>query len=280
MRRCAPRSKGGVDDEFTRLDRRDGWASGPDDPSSATRFHSRADMEARASRASPVWRSSAIARRKGRTRAWRVLRSRIGFSWASPAAISWARASTWSPGRTSPTMPNFGASSAWNLEILRSREVAAPVGPEEQGPHDLHAVARHEAGRKVGSVLEVGVVGGEHDVAQHSQLRVDRHRAVDRGDHRYLDVEHLVDQAVALPDDAVPHGGVGPTLGQRVAAVAQADEGVAGPGEDHDPVLPVGGDGVGQFVEPPGGRTAREERKACWRPRMRISARISGRRHD
>jgi hypothetical protein len=99
----------------------------------------------------------------------------------------------------------------------------------------------------VRGVLEVGVLGGEYDVAQHGQFGVDRHRTVDGRDHRYLDGEHLVDQAIALPDDAVPHGGVGPALGQRVGTVAEADERVAGAGEDHDPVLAVGRDRVEQL---------------------------------
>jgi hypothetical protein len=115
---------------------------------------------------------------------------------------------------------------------------------------------------KVGGVLEVCVVCGEHDVAQHGQLRVDRDRAVDGGDHRYLDVEHLVDQAVAFPDDAVPHGGVGPALGQRVGPVAEADERVPGAGEDHDAVLPVRGDGVEQLGQLLVGPAAPQQRRA------------------
>ena len=156
-------------------------------------------------------------------------------------------------------MPSCRASSAVDL-LAREQEVAAPVGAQQQGPHDLHRVARHQAAGEMGGVLEVGVLGRQHHVAQHGQLGVDRHRPVDGGDHRHLDGQHLVDQPVALPDDPVPHGGVGPALGQRVGAVAQSDERVAGAGDDHHPVLPVRGDGVEQLGELLVGRSAPHQR--------------------
>ena len=92
----------------------------------------------------------------------------------------------------------------------------------------------------------VGVAGDDH-VGEQGVLAVHRHRAVDRGDDRDLQVGQPLDAAPALD---VQH--VGP---HRLGDIAQAgpvdvvDEAVAGAGEDQDPVAGVEGDVLQQARE-------------------------------
>ena len=78
--------------------------------------------------------------------------------------------------------------------LARQQEVARAVVPGEDAPDDVLAVAGHLAAREVRRVLEVGVLGGQHDVAHERHLGVHVARAVDRADHRHVDVEHVEDE--------------------------------------------------------------------------------------
>src|SRR5256886_11885883 len=61
--------------------------------------------------------------------------------------------------------------------------------PDHLRPHDVQAVARHDAKSRMRCVPKVRVLGSKHDVAEKGVLGVGGHRAVDRGDHWHLDVE-------------------------------------------------------------------------------------------
>src|SRR5437870_3444382 len=75
--------------------------------------------------------------------------------------------------------------------------------PDDLRPHDVQAVARHDAKSRMRCVLRVRVLGSKHDVTEKGVLGVGGHRAVDRGDHRHLDVEKVLEDFGALAEDLV-----------------------------------------------------------------------------
>ena len=75
----------------------------------------------------------------------------------------------------------------------------------------------------------------QHDVAQHGQAAAQADgRAVDRGDHRQREAEHLLDDLRAFPQALVPGHRVVEERGDPVQVAAGAER-PPGAGEDHHP---------------------------------------------
>ena len=82
--------------------------------------------------------------------------------------------------------------------LSRQEKISAAVESQQQGPHDVHAVARDKTAGEMGRVLEGRMVSGEDDVPQQGKLGVHRCRAVDGRDHRRLDLEQIHEQTLGV----------------------------------------------------------------------------------
>src|SRR2546426_4965007 len=82
----------------------------------------------------------------------------------------------------------------YRAELLPAQQKVPTTNlPDDLRPHDVQAVARHDAKSRMRCVLKVGAFGGDDDVTEQGVLGVRGHRAVDRGDHRHLDVEKVLE---------------------------------------------------------------------------------------
>ena len=103
----------------------------------------------------------------------------------------------------------------------------------------MHAVTGHQAAGKVGRILKNSPFRGQHNIAHHGQLGVDNRRAVDRSDHRDLDVQQIHQQALGVG------GHMSPLAGADLAKAVRSKLGgkrVTRPGQDDDPVVRVAAD--------------------------------------
>jgi hypothetical protein len=125
------------------------------------------------------------------------------------------------------------------------QEIAAAVHAQEERVDDVHPVSRHDVRHEMRGILELCGLGREHDVAQQRDLGVAPRRAVDRADHRDLDVQEVHQEMPALPVNAIdPLDRRARREGRRPGSRARPRELVPRPGQDDDPILAVGPDVV------------------------------------
>jgi hypothetical protein len=90
-------------------------------------------------------------------------------------------------------------------------------------------------------VGQVRGLGDQHDVTQHRQAAAETHRrAVDGGDHRQREAEHLLDDLCALAEALVPGDRI-VEEGRDPVQVAARAERPSGAGQDHHLGRSVGG---------------------------------------
>ena len=120
--------------------------------------------------------------------------------------------------------------------LAAEQEIATADLADDLGPQDVQAVAGHDAECGMRRILEVRVFGGNDDVAEQRILGVDRHRAIDRRDHRDLYVEKVLEDLRALPEDLVVSSGR-----EEVESIRRdlGAEFIARAGQDDDVVLGI-----------------------------------------
>ena len=88
------------------------------------------------------------------------------------------------------------------LNFLAGEQETAPaIRAKQFEPQYMDPVSGNESERKMRQILEIGIVGADHDVAKQCQLGMDRGWSVDDRDHRYLDIDVILDQPLAHGDD-------------------------------------------------------------------------------
>src|SRR5207302_8370869 len=131
-------------------------------------------------------------------------------------------------------------------DLLSEHECAAPDRADDFRPERMNAVARYDAEGEVRLVLEHRVRRRNHDIRKEHIFGVDRRRSVERGDHRYGNVEQICQDLFALAINLVVT-----TRREEVEALGidAIDESLARSREDDHSIARVLADLVEQFDE-------------------------------